>query len=68
MLDDICAIQLISEYCSGDDSSYYSYELNLVLKDASRINVIDHGNKTRILEDTQILADFLDVPVWNAID
>jgi len=65
-LDDIYAIQLISEYCRGNKSSYYSYELNLVLKDGKRINVIDHGNLNRIREDAKKLSEFLGTPVWDA--
>jgi hypothetical protein len=66
-LDDIHALQLISEYCRGDKSSYYSYELNLVLEDGSRINVVDHGDKKKLQADANTLADFLTVPVWDAI-
>ncbi|NOX46536.1 MAG: hypothetical protein GXO89_06110, partial [Chlorobi bacterium] len=66
-LEDIHAIQLISEYISGKKSSYYSYELNLVLKDARRSNVIDHGNDSAIRSNANILSRFLDVPVWDAI-
>ncbi len=43
-LSAIHALQLISEYVSGNKNSYYSYELNLVLADGNRINVVDHGN------------------------
>lgn len=67
-LKNIHAIQLISEYISGNKSSYYSYELNLVLKNARRINVIDHGNQGSICNNAQILSRFLDVPVWDTID
>jgi len=67
MLNDIHALQLVAERCTGKNSSYYSYELNLVLNDASRINVIDHGNLKRIQEDTATLATFLDQPVWSSI-
>ncbi len=66
-LEDIHAIQLISEYISGKKSSYYSYELNLVMKDARRINVIDHGSDGSIRSNANILSRFLDVPVWDAI-
>lgn len=72
-LSDIHAIQLIREYIrsssgsSSSGSSYYSYELNLILKDERRINVIDHGHKRSIIEDSQLLSDFLHVPVWNAL-
>jgi hypothetical protein len=65
-LDQIHAIQLISEYCRGNKSSYYSYELNLVLEDASRINVVDHGKLSRIQTDAQKLSEFLGVPLWDA--
>jgi len=65
--DQIHALQLISECCSGDKRSYYSYEINIVLEDGRRINVVDHGNEARIREDAQTLAEFLDRPVWDAI-
>ncbi len=66
-IKEIYAIQLLQERCTGDKSSYYSYEINLVLKDASRINVIDHGNKKLIEQDAQELAIFLKKPLWKAI-
>jgi hypothetical protein len=67
LLEDIHAIQLLSEYVRGNKSSYYSYELNLVLNDGKRITVIDHGNLKRLREDAQQLALFLGKPVWDAI-
>jgi hypothetical protein len=66
-LENIHALQLISEYCRGNKSSYYSYELNLVLKNGNRINVVDHGNPAKLREDTQILSTFLNKPIWDAI-
>ncbi len=66
-LDEIHALQLISEYCRGDKSSYYSYELNLVCKDGKRINVVDHGNQNKLRDDAQTLSAFLERPVWDAI-
>lgn len=66
-LDEIHALQLISEYCSGNKNSFYSYELNLVLKDGRRINVVDHGDQARLRKDTDMLALFLGKPVWDAI-
>ncbi len=65
-LSQIHALQLLAEYVRGNKSSYYSYELNLVLKDGSRINVIDHGNQTRLREDAKALSAFLGKPVWDA--
>ena len=65
MLRDVHAIQLVREYVRSDKSSYYSYELNLVLSDGSRVNVIDHGKKSEIINDAETLGKFLGKPVWN---
>jgi hypothetical protein len=67
-LDRIHAIQLISEHCSGKNSSYYSYEINLVLEDASRINIVDHGDLKKIRDDAHALSQFLNKPVWDGIN
>ena len=64
-LKEIHALQILSEYCSGNKSSYYSYELNLVLEDGTRLNVVDHGNLKKLREDTGKLAQFLNKPVWD---
>lgn len=66
--DNICAIQLLREYVSGNKNSYYSYELNLVCINGERINIVDHGALHAIREDASILADYLSVPLWDAID
>ena len=50
----------------GNKSAYYSYEMNLVLNDGKRLNVVDHGNQAKLREDAQTLATFLNVPVWDA--
>lgn len=62
----IRAIQIIREYCSGNKSSYYSFEINLVLDDGRRVNVIDHGNHQAVRQDADTLAQLLEVPVWDA--
>ena len=66
-LEDIHALQLISEYCHGNKSSYDSYELNLVLKDGRRLNVVDHGNHKQLRADAATLSRILDKPVWDAL-
>jgi hypothetical protein len=68
-LEDIHALQIVSEFCSGGRNrrSYTSYELNLVLKTGSRINVVDHGKVEKLREDVQTLSGFLGKPVWDAI-
>ena len=43
-----------------------SYELNLVNHRGGRLNLIDHGFLSWIRQDAQNLANFLDVPLWDA--
>ena len=62
---DIHAIQILVERVSGDKSTYPSYEINLVLKDGRRVNVMDHGRHKRISEEVNLLKEVLDVPVWD---
>jgi len=66
-LRDVHALQLISEHCHGGKSSYSSHELNLVLSDGSRINVVDHGGGKAMVRDAQTLANFLGKPLWNGL-
>ncbi len=67
-LEQVCAIQLIREYVSAKETRYYSYELNLVCIDGERVNIIDHGSLRAIRKDAETLADYLSIPVWDAID
>jgi len=68
-LDQVCAIQLIREHVSGArGGKYYSYELNLICAGGERINVVDHGSLRVIREDAEVLANYLSIPVWDAID
>ncbi len=41
------------------------YELNLILKDGSRLNVVDHGNRDALQGDARTLAEFLDVDLLS---
>jgi len=58
---EIHAIQLVSKL----PSDYTSYEVNLVMEDGSRVNVVDHGDLVRIRQDVARLAQFLEVPIWD---
>lgn len=62
--NEIYAVQLISETIHRRPV-YSSYEINLVLKNKERINIIDHGNKEAILLDSQLISNILWVPIWN---
>ena len=64
-LTDVVAFQIIKESIKSKNNRYYSYELNLIMKDASRINVIDHGKIKQMRIDADILAKQLGIPVWD---
>jgi hypothetical protein len=64
-LSSIYAIQIITERVSTKNSSFLSYEINLVLDDKRRINIVDHGNIERIQADSKQLSEYLGVPVWG---
>jgi len=66
-LHDIHALQIISEFCRSSKNSYFSYELNIVMNDGRRINVVDHGNKEQLKRDANALSNFLNKPVWSAL-
>ena len=65
-LCDVHALQLISERCSSKNGSYFSYELNLVLNDGTRINVVDHGNLGELKRDALLIAELIQKPLWDA--
>lgn len=65
-LKSIVAIQIIGEIVQGDKGRYQSFELNLVLYDSSRRNIVDHGNLKSIIDDAHIISEFLNIPIWHA--
>lgn len=67
-LGDIHALQIVKERVRGDDSSYDSYELNLVLADGRRINVTDHGDYDTLRRNAETLRGFLERPLWDTLN
>ncbi len=71
-LNKLHAVQVIEESVggsgdedSGRSSSYDSYEVNLVMSDGKRVNVLDHGSKKTIDEDSKAIAALFNVPLWD---
>lgn len=64
-ITDIGAVQVLRERVQVRHGSYHSYELNLVLKDGNRLNVVDHRNKEAIWKEASQLAKRLGVPLWD---
>lgn len=67
-IKDIGGLQIIRERIRSRNSNYTSFELNLVLKDGSRLNVIDHSNLSNLRKEAKRLAARLNVPLWDASD
>lgn len=62
----IHAIQVLKKFVSGNKSSYHCYEINLVLKNGSRLHVVAHAGEKAMKDHAAELARFLGVPVWDA--
>ncbi|GAG60830.1 unnamed protein product [marine sediment metagenome] len=60
-LNQIYAIQLLRSSVGW----VVSYEINLVLKDGKRYDVIGHYNLEKIKEDAETLSKFLQIPLWD---
>lgn len=73
-LEDIHALQLICTRLPGrrgrhgarHGSGADTYQLNLVLKNGSRVHVVDDSNGNRLRDNAQVLSRFLERPVWDA--
>ena len=61
---EVHSIQLLDEEVRRtSESMFWSYELNLVLRNGKRINLIDHGNQREIRWDAGDLSRMIDVPI-----
>lgn len=70
--DDIHAIQLLKKVVrnrnsKGHTSKTTCYELNFVLKDGERLDVVCFGKADVLRKDARTLARFMDIPIWDAI-
>ena len=64
----IHSIQLLDEEVRNPrEQMFWSYELNLVLCDGKRINLIDHRDQREIRWDAGDLSRMMDVPIWDFI-
>jgi len=71
--DRVAGLQLMSRWNEerNPDSAkryepgYTTYQLNLVLKDHSRCNLMAHGNLSAMESDAQVLSEILGVPLWR---
>ena len=69
-LDQIVGLQILGkrQHSTKSTRSYVCYELNLILADHSRINVLTSGGLISMLVEAEELGEFLDVPVLKSKD
>ena len=66
-INKIHALQLISRV-EWAQRRIVVHELNLILSDGRRRNLNDHENLKLIRKHARILADYLEIPIWDAVD
>ncbi len=67
-LEKIMGIQIITEKITRKDDRgrkrvSHSHEVNLLMNDYSRVNIVDHSKKDIIIKDAKLLAEFLEKPI-----
>lgn len=67
-LKNIHALQLLFKPVFQGKKQYYSYDLNLVLKNGKRIFVLSHADKNAMKEDARALSEFLGKPLWDVTE
>lgn len=72
---DIHAIQMIARLESSSDNNnntptrfYTVFDMNLVRHNGERVFVTTYGKAERAREDARMIAEFINVPVWDGID
>lgn len=61
----IVALQLLTERIKDDENDFESHELNLVLADGSRLNLVDHGGKQELRGDLARLRELIGCKAWD---
>ena len=66
-INKIHALQLITKVDRGPRRTIVAHEINLIFADGRRRNVNDHENLRLIRRHAYILADYLEIPIWDAV-
>lgn len=65
--DEVGALQILGEWLKSRATDFTSYELNLVLKDGSRVNLMDHGNHKHLHRDGALLAEMIGCELHDGV-
>ena len=76
-LSDIAGIQILSRWVyrsstgrqrfSHSQAGWCSYQLNLVLRNGSRVRLLDHGNEKQLRHDASLIARTLRLEIWERL-
>ena len=64
-LAEIRGLQITDEEVDGGEVNFTAYELNLVLADGRRVNVVDHVRLRQIRDEAARIGALLGKPVWE---
>jgi hypothetical protein len=65
--NNVYALQVITSLAGGRGHGIYKCsELNLILKDGQRINLLNHGDELEFEDQERQISKLLNVPVWQA--
>ena len=64
-LNDVMFIQIVEQLIPQKKNHYYSYEINFVMKDKSRISLTDHADLDYIKDDALKLKNFFNIPIYT---
>jgi hypothetical protein len=62
----ISGLQILEEVVKGNKDRYTSFELNVVMRDGSRRNLMDHGDLSGLRADAATIRECLGCPLWDA--
>lgn len=69
-LSDFTEVQILKKIVKTHNSQrsveFTSYEINLCSINSGRINIIDHGVENEIIDDANIIARFINIPVTQS--
>lgn len=66
-LQEAYALQVISSISGGHGHGVFkNNELNIILKNGDRVNILNHGNILAFEDQELKISNFLNIPVWQA--
>lgn len=66
-IKDMHALQIIKKQFSAKNAFHTCYELNIIMKDTSRVFIIDYDQIKDAQDDAAKLSNFLNLKIWEKI-